>query len=230
MYKRYSDKLFCFSPPVMIATFGIEIIFAIYTIWRYKLDRVSRLVVALLVLLATFQFIEYNICRGASIEWARYGFVAITLLPPLGIHLASTLASKSNKLLLTLAYGSAAVFAGFFLWSSAITNQVCGGNYIIFDMHPSVGFFYGVYYYGWLFVGTLISLLWSKEVKKKGIKRALQALMAGYLLLLFPTTTANLLEPGTIAAIPSVMCGFAILLAFVLVFWIMPPAGQKRSR
>ncbi len=228
MYKRYSGKLFCFSPPVMIATFAIEIIFVVYTLWRYKLNSVSRLVVALLVLLATFQLVEYNICGGAGIEWARAGFVAITLLPPLGIHLAATLAGKKNWLLLLAAYGSAVLFAGFFAITHAISNQICGGNYIIFDMHPGIGFFYGLYYYGWLVVGTFIALYWSKKTKKKEIKRALQALMAGYLLLLFPTTTANLLSPGTIAAIPSVMCGFAILLAFVLVFWVLPAAGERR--
>lgn len=213
----------------MLATFALEIIFALYTIWRYKLTPVSRLVVALLVLLGAFQFIEYNICQGAGIEWARVGFVVITLLPPIGIHLAATLANKqNNKLLLLAAYGSAALFVGFFAFTNAISNQVCGGNYIIFDMYPNVGILYGIYYYGWLFVGALLSLYWSNQTKKKKLKRALQALMAGYILLLFPTTTANLLSPGTIAAIPSVMCGFAILLAFALVFWVLPAAGEKR--
>ena len=65
MDKFRKPKLYCFSPPVMIATFVIEVSLAIYTLWRYKLNPVTRLTVALLVCLAIFQLAEYNVCEGA---------------------------------------------------------------------------------------------------------------------------------------------------------------------
>ena len=93
-----ADKLYCFSPPIMVATFILEVAFAIYTIARYKLTPVSRLAVAILIGLAVFQLAEFNVCEGAfgvdSLTWARIGHVAITLLPPLGIQLATKLAGE----------------------------------------------------------------------------------------------------------------------------------------
>ena len=64
MFKDYKGKTFCFSPPVMLATFIIEFGFAFYSIWRYKMTTISRLVVAMLFALGSFQLAEYMICGG----------------------------------------------------------------------------------------------------------------------------------------------------------------------
>ena len=62
----------------MLATLAIEIILAIHTVWRYKLTPVTRIVVALLVCLALFQWAEYNVCEGTvlfdSLGWAKLGY------------------------------------------------------------------------------------------------------------------------------------------------------------
>ena len=86
----------CFSPPVMIATFVIEIALAVYVNWRYKFNNITKLAISILFFLAVFQLAEYNVCEGSfgidSLSWARVGYVAITMLPPLGFHLATRIA------------------------------------------------------------------------------------------------------------------------------------------
>ena len=134
-------QMSCFSPPVMLATFMIEIGLALYVGWRYTLDAVSKLSIAILFFLAVFQLAEYNICEGSfgvdSLSWARIGYVAITLLPPLGFHLASRIAGRRNRTMLMAAYGSAALFAGFFaLTGHGISSSACLGNYVIFQSAP----------------------------------------------------------------------------------------------
>ena len=73
MNKFKKPKLYCFSPPVMLATLAIEITLAIYTFWRYKLNAVTRIAMALLICLALFQWAEYNVCEGTifldSLGW-----------------------------------------------------------------------------------------------------------------------------------------------------------------
>lgn len=64
MNKFKKLKLYCFSPPVMLATLAIELVLALYTFWRYKLNAVTRIVMALLICLALFQWAEYNVCEG----------------------------------------------------------------------------------------------------------------------------------------------------------------------
>ena len=50
-----------------------------------------------------------------------------------------------------------------------------------------------------------------------------------YLAFLLPTTTINLLAPETLAGIPSIMCGFAVLMALILLGKITPLAGKQRK-
>lgn len=229
-----TDKLYCFSPPIMIITFLLEMVFAVYVLYRYKLTPISRLAVAVLIGLATFQFAEYNICVGAwgvdSLTWARIGYVAITLLPPLGIHLAMTIAGKKQPLLLAAVYGSAAIFLFIFLFAGqGMTGEQCLGNYVIFSIAQWAVWPYSIYYYGWLVFAISYSLRFAS--RHKGARAsALVALAVGYLSFVVPTTTVNVIDPSTIAGIPSIMCGFAVILALILTIKVVPLAHQSTKR
>jgi len=216
----------------MLATFIIEVIFAVYIIARYKLTPITRLAAAILIGLAVFQLAEYNVCETAwgvdSLTWARIGYVAITFLPPLGLHLATRIAGQKQPLLVGLAYAVAVAFALFFLFSGhGMTGQQCLGNYVIFSIAPWAAKLYGVYYYGLLAIGVGYSWQVSRHIKSKSKKQALIALAIGYLAFIIPTTAANLIDPSTIAGIPSIMCGFAVILAVVLATVVVPRAHKK---
>ena len=91
--KQKQTTFYCFSPPVMIATCIIEVALLVYTLYRYKLTPLTRVSLATLGFLALFQASEFAVC-GASAStvdlWSRIGYISITLLPPLGIHLISS--------------------------------------------------------------------------------------------------------------------------------------------
>lgn len=230
--QKYKSGIFCFSPPVMIATFILETLLAAYTLWRYRWNNVTRLVVAMLVFLATFQLAEYMVCQDTNPEpllWSRIGYAAITLLPPLGIHLAHELAGRKKGLLVFAAYASAAAFVLFFAFvTGALGAQACLGNYVIFETAPGSHWLYAIYYYGWLMVGMTLCARYVKDIKDKARAKSLVALVIGYSAFLIPTTLVNIIDPTTISGIPSIMCGFAVLLALVLVLRVMPLAGNKR--
>jgi hypothetical protein len=222
-----TDKLYCFSPPVMLATFIIEIIGALYVVLRFKMTPVSRLATAILVGLATFQLAEYNVCEGAwgvdSLTWARIGYVAITLLPPLGIHLATKMAGRPQKALVASGYTAAAVFAGIFLFvGHGMGSQECLGNYVIFKIAHWATIPYAIYYYGLLLVTVGYAFRAAKSMKNPSKASALKYLAIGYLAFIVPTTAANLIDPTTLAGIPSIMCGFAVILAIILAGLVMP--------
>lgn len=226
MYKKYANKLYCFSPLVMLLTFALELGLAFYTIWRYKMNTVSRLVFAFLVSLGIFQLSEYMICGGLGLghtEWVQLGYVAITLLPAFGMHLVATLAKKSVKPLVYAAYGSAFAYALYFImFGSQVIHSQCVPNYAIFDMDGNGYLFYGTYYYGWLLLTAGLAVRWAKEQPQKAA--LLRWMVAGYAVFVVPTTIANLIDPATIRAIPSIMCGFAVLFAIILVWRVLPLA------
>lgn len=211
----------------MLATFIIEIIGALYVTFRFKMTPVSRLAAGILVGLAVFQLAEYNVCEGAwgvdSLTWARIGYVAITLLPPLGLHLATKIAGKRQRMLVGGAYTVAAVFAGIFLLvGHGMQSQQCLGNYAIFTIAHWAAIPYALYYYGLLLLTVGYTLWVVKGTKSKFKRQSLGFLAAGYLTFIVPTTTANLIDPSTLAGIPSIMCGFAVILAVILATVVIP--------
>jgi len=149
--KRTATTFYCFSPPVMIATFITESVLFIYTVLRYKMNTLSRLVAAILVLLAVFQLAEYHVCEysgtASAAVWARIGYGAITLIPPLAIHLIRTISGRGWHIIVWLAYASAGFFAVFFGFSkSAFRSHICAGNYVIFQLvHPAGGLYFTYY-------------------------------------------------------------------------------------
>lgn len=232
--KKYTGKLYCFSPPVMLATFAIEIALALYALWRYKLNTLTRLVVAMLVLLAVFQLAEYMVCGGlglSGVDWSRVGFVAITLLPPVGVHIVHHLAGRRNGWLVGGAYAASLAFVAYFAFAlSAFEGNSCQGNYVIFELTPVAETLYGLYYYGFVLAGLVLAGYFARQAKKPPVRRALWAFAFGYTSFLLPTTTVNLIAPETISGIPSIMCGFAVVLALTVSIAVMPRVGALRRR
>lgn len=225
-----SDRLYCFSPPVMIITFIIETILFAYTLARYRMSALGRTVTAMLLLLAIFQFAEYHVCGHSFIpaSWSRIGFVAITLLPALGLHLVLQIANKRSKLALVAGYGSSLAFAGLFgLNASTFEGHVCAGNYAIFQLQSPIGGLYFFYYYLLLFVGIVMAWIFAQKAKRP-IKKALHLHILGYLSFVLPTTIVNMINPQTLSGIPSIMCGFAVTYALILTFGIVPLVLKSR--
>ena len=239
MRKPGSTQFNCFSPPVMLVTLIIEFSLALYTLWRYKLDVAGRLVIATLVSLATFQLAEYNVCTShgmSAIQWSRLGYVAITLLPALGIHLLFVLARKPGRKVVAAAYTSMAGFIIYFLtYSAAFIGYKCTGNYVIFQIGVTPALAYGFYYYGWLLAAIIMGMRWANDLMKAGKKQlarmnAIRSLIVGYLVFLVPTALANTVKPETRRGIPSIMCGFAVIFALILALYLMPRVAIARRK
>src|SRR3989344_7940821 len=147
------NRFFCFTPEVMLATFFTEIALAIYVFIRYRLTVFGRLVMAMLILLGLFQFIEYQVCADPNqLFWSRIGFVIITILPALGLHLIYLITQKNH--FLKFGYTLMLAYIFIFLFApKAISGATCGGNYIIFHTAQYLYQTYGAYYFGLLFLG-----------------------------------------------------------------------------
>ena len=211
----------------MIATFAVELGLAMYVIWKYRTVALSRLIVVTLLCLGIFQLAEWMVCQGAMgisrMDWSRIGFVAISFLPPLGIHIATTLAGRKPKHLVYAGYAAATAFSAYFMFATqGIMGSVCGGNYVIFQVAPHAVTAFSRYYYLMLLIGIGLSLYWSMKAPDKSAASALKGLAFGYAAFMVPTLAVYGLSPQTAAGIPSIMCGFAVTLALSLVFWVLP--------
>lgn len=232
MITQHKDKFFCFSPPVMLATFLIETVSLIYVLVRYKMTTFTRLVCATLGLLAIFQLAEFYVCgtKGVSADtWSRVGFISITFLPALGIHMIRIISRRKIAWLVWLSYAASAVFVVLIGFSkNSFDSHVCAGNYAIFQLADNLGGAYFIYYYTLLFTGVGLSLFYSLRAKQN-VREALILQAFGYLTFLLPTGVTNAVNPNTISGIPSVMCGFAVLYALILAFGIVPEIAKKKT-
>lgn len=216
----------------MILTFIIEMSMILYTLWRYKASLVTRLAIMMFGFLALFQLAEFLVCRGIggdALLWSRIGFISITTLPPIGIHLVYTLAGVKKQPLVIPAYILAALFMGFFaLVGRSIDGHACLGNYVIFQVAPGLGGLYGLYYYVSLIAALGLGWYFIRHTANNKTKKSLKALMFGYAIFLIPTTSIGFLSPETLSGIPSIMCGFAVLLALAVSFIVLPLSARRK--
>lgn len=229
-----SNQLNCFSPPVMIATFFIEIGLAAWTLWRYRHTMLVKLVAVILLFLAVFQLAEFTICENMfgldGITWARIGYVAITALPALGIHALTYIAKRPAKWLVRVSYTAMALFMVYFGFvGHGITATTCGGNYVIFETNAAATMWYAYYYYGLEFIAMLAAVYFATKSDDKRTKQALYGLTGAYLTLIVPVATVNLINRELIHAIPSIMCGFAVFLALIIALYVLPRSAEVRE-
>jgi len=229
--KNKSKTMYCFSPEVMLATFIVEIVMAIYVFVRYRLSLSAKLVVAILVLLATFQAVEFRICTGDfDLYLAKIGFVAITLLPALGLHLISRIAKVRH--LIKIGYFFAFLFIFHIIFSGgAISEAVCGGNYVIFETGQYLSFPYGLYYWILLLVGIWVSIdgiLFHRRKEREA--RSLFWMMVGYLSFMVPMMLLYTWDRNLLTAAASVMCGFAVIFALILTFKVIDIYKQEDKK
>lgn len=215
--------LYCFSPAVMLVTFLTEFALALYTFLRSRKANSNLGIVLGLVFLGTFQLAEYMICRGSdALLWSRIGLFCITFLPVFGYYLIAKIKNDYHfvKFGFLLASGLA-----FFLtfYPSNINGAACAGNYVILNVQPAVYSFFGYYYFGFLLLGIWKAVEGIREnPEKKNTRKALTWLIIGYLSFILPLTLVYIFLAGTRAGVTSIMCGFAIVFAFILTFKIAP--------
>ncbi|MDB5178089.1 MAG: rane protein of unknown function [Patescibacteria group bacterium] len=223
--------LLCFSPPVMIATMVIELGLAAWIISRYAISHVRQLIIAILICLAAFQLAEFNVCGSAmpGLTWSRLGYVFITFLPPLGIHLISRIRRENHPTLIRFSYAAAGLFAATFALLPAGLNQgVCSGNYVIFRLAEPLSTVYTFSYIALVLFGLTLALRPLARATPNQ-RLTLQWIAAGYLAFTLPTFIINYLLPATHKAIPSIMCGFAVILAIILGLRVAPLALEPNT-
>lgn len=220
--KAKSQTFYCFSPPVMLATMLIEVGLGIYTLLKYRHGVFAKVAALMLFLLGIFQLSEYQICSGQNPEfWSHLGLIAITFLPIVGLQLVSMVSKK--RLLLTAGYAIAITFSLIFIFvPQSITEPFCGGNYIIFSGPAALSKFYAAYYGIFLVFAILESIIAMQENRNRRAHRVFRWFIIGYLSFMLPMGIVYAVYAPARIAVTSIMCGFAVILAFVIAFQIVP--------
>jgi len=215
----------------MIMTFFIEILSALFVLYRYRRTKLAWSIVALLFCLGAFQAAEYFVCTNSTvaITAARLGFVAISFLPPLGLYTMSLLTGKSNVQYIRFTFALAVIFSAYFMFApQAFDSYQCTGNYVIFQIGQVQTRVYMIFYFGIIAQSIIRGVYYLRTQDDDKNKNSVQWFLAGYAFFIVPVAILTVIHPDTRYAVPSILCGFAITLALVLVAKIAPLSLQKK--
>lgn len=196
---------------------------------RYGYRRLQLPIVGLLVFLAVFQLCEFMICTGvasASTDWARLGYFAITLLPPISVDLASRLAGYRERKVVKACYILAVPYILYYVLVPGVLTAICGGNYIIFTSPIITNWLYVIYYFGVILVSLVVADRQQQRAASETVKRSLWWFKTGNLAFLLPSFGVVILRSFNVVGFPSVLCGFAVTFALVLGFKVAPLAHE----
>ncbi len=211
-----------YSPVLALATALFEVVVAVWAL-RGPGDRgIVRTTAAILVLLAGYQVTEVAICANMDAPGVlpRLAFLDVTWLPPLGLVLVAQLHRPRSRLFhaasRTMLAAALAMAAWIALDRSFATASVCSAVYARYT-HAMPRF---TVYAGFYWIGLLGMAVSSGYGARAGAdphrRRLLTQVLLGTLGFVVPSIATSWFVPAARAALPSVMCHFALILAVFL--------------
>jgi hypothetical protein len=215
-----STTLYCFTPLVTLVTFVIEIALALITLFKYHKTPFGRLSALFFTLLAIFQFSEYMLCAHNGTQfWTQLGWIAISFLPPIGVHLSTMMGKKSHWM--PIGYAIATIFAVLFATSAAAPQARCIGTAVdFFGTSSTFSSLYSLFYF-W-FIAVALWILTNIWRSKNTMSMVAGWFMVGYAAFIIPTFAVYVVSPVSRESFPSIFCGFAIFLALIGIGKVLP--------
>ena len=212
-----------YSPLLSLLTAAFEIGAAIWVLRGPGEKRFLRKVALLLVVLAGYQLAEVVVCsQPENLFWSRLAFCDIVWLPPLGLSLLADYSSPVPNWARRVVQGSFVYAAAMCVWvfvdPANISGTVCS-TVLAMYRHDALAFHI---VYGGFYEAGMLALIIVPSIVMRGAddqrRRALLAdLQLGVVGFVFPAFITQISWKEIDPAIPSLMCHYAIVLAFFLV-------------
>ncbi|MCS7011406.1 MAG: hypothetical protein NZL98_08555 [Anaerolineales bacterium] len=214
-----------YNPWLSIATATLEIGAGIWTLRGAGRKTILHATAAILFLLAGYQIIEAVLCTGlltvSESLLGRLAFVVVAWLPPTGLLLLARLSPWQKSFLRGYAYAMylvcAALVLGIVLDPNFVTASVCLVVFARYTNPTPLYQAYGLFYQSSLFGLLIFSALATIAAEDRSSRRLLGQLLLGSISFIFPSMVVVSAFPIAEDALPSIMCHFALFLAFFLI-------------
>ena len=212
----------CFNPAVSITTAITEWILAAILPWKYNRARVRYFMSTLLIFLGIYQFTEFMLCKTGNADlWMRFGFIAYTVLPAIGLHSSVYyLKKKFNAFWIYIIPAIYIIFAivtpQFVLEAKCYAIFVYASNSIFSYTDPIKLFsfiVYVAYYFGFILLSSTMGIKAYLNEKDPHKQKMFLILPLAIFLMAFPTFVLIVVFPTLNIRFPSVLCHFGLLLA-----------------
>jgi len=201
----------------------IELILVINLLVFAQKDKLNITAIIITTILFTYQLLEFLMCHfGMSGSYMAYtAFVDISFLPPLALYYTLQLTDSVYKNFGRYLFIPAVLFVIFYAFMIQYF-KVASCTVIYAAYNYPLGTLYGIFYYVPLLITIVLLLLFA--LKNKTAKEALIAkiLASGFIIIFLPVLGAFILSAfglnTLLSAIESIMCKFALIIAFCFAF------------
>ncbi len=192
---------------------SIELLLLINLLIFAEKNPVNRKAILLLFFLFIYQLFEFLICyAGLTFSFMVYlSFVAITFLPPLGLHIVLEYFFTKHKLYYLLYLPAILILTYYLTMLHQFEVMKCTVIYVVFN-YP-LGFLYGVLYYSPVLMVMIFLFIEYREGKNIEKKAQSKLLLYGYISTFIPMSAAVFFYPDATLFIESVLCKLALILA-----------------
>ena len=199
----------------------IELVLVINLLIFAEKNAVNKLIIAAILLLFGYQFIEFLICFAGLQKqiFIYFAFLDISLLPPLGLFTVLKYVNRQKDYHYAIFIPALffIVYYPFVLNEFAVTK--CTVLYASY--HYPLGPLYATFYYLPIIASMIIlNKKWGAETEKKS-KSLTRLMFFGYLFTFMPAMIIALFSPGFISAVESLLCKMAFIFATFLTLFAL---------
>lgn len=207
----------------------IEIVFLINLLIFSEKNSENKLIISIIVLLFSYQFMEFLMCYSENYSHilVYFSFVIISFLPPFVLSLVLTIKKVNSRLtpLIFLPAISLLIYYLFVLTDFEITS--CTVLFAAYEM--PLGDLYGVVYYSPVIISIylLSKMVYNPNFKEKKIN--LLIVLWGLLLAFIPVALIIAMFPFLIDYVESFFCKAASIIAFTLTIYAMRNSSKVKE-
>lgn len=214
-----------YNPLLSLATAGLEVTAAVWALRGPGRRSIVQPCSAILIFLAAYQIVEAIFCSSnAAAEFAflpRLAFMVVAWLPPMGLLLVARLYPARNQGLHWFARGMFLFCLGLVLAIALnpefVSASVCLIVFARYSNPTPLYQTYGIFYQSGLMSMLLISAHGVTICDERHTRLLLGQVLLGSIAFIVPALVTVAVIPVAEDALPSIMCHFALLLAFFLV-------------
>ncbi|MHA1911307.1 MAG: hypothetical protein ACTSYA_06400 [Candidatus Kariarchaeaceae archaeon] len=197
-----------------LAIFITELIILIIVIYKNHDHPQFVTISSLILILMSYQFLEYVICRTSSENIVRVAFLLITFLPPRSYQLATQLAKWPHKDYIIgylLGIGCSLYFLVVPDGLTFLNCNLCYATYLI-----KIRWIYSAYYFGIILYAMIFLAVQIAKREKENNKKQLILLLSGFLLFIVPMIVLLLINFDYHFYVTSLLCKLAFLFVITL--------------
>ena len=207
----------------------VEVVLLVNILIFAKNDRINKLIVGIVSLLFSYQFMEFFMCytHNYSSMLVYISFIIISFLPPLLLNLTLVINNIKSKFIILIYLPIFILLSYYLLVVSGFEITSCSLLFAAYEM--PLGDLYGVIYYSPIIISIYILIKMINTPNLIAQKTNLVIVLSGILLAFVPVALIIAMFPVLLDYVESFFCKTASIIAITLTIYSIRRNNQIKK-